>query len=134
VPRLTATTLESEEQCYECYPRAAAYVAYLRDRVIWVGLGCGNGVVKCIGIHIESSDSTTNLSHSTPNPTPKTRPYDRVQVAFDVDATKHLLSAAAALGAPLDCVVWNHPYPAVRSEADAMECRERARIVGGPYP
>jgi hypothetical protein len=33
-----------------------------RDRPC-VGLGCGNGVgfvVKCIGIHIESSDSTTN--------------------------------------------------------------------------
>ena len=43
----------------------------------WVGLGCGNGVgfvVKCIGIHIESSDSTTNPSHSTQNPTPKTHP------------------------------------------------------------
>ena len=27
----------------------------------WVGLGCGNGVgfvVKCVGIHVEASDST----------------------------------------------------------------------------
>ena len=32
-------------------------------RLIWVGLGCGNGVgfvVKCIGIHIKSQDYTTN--------------------------------------------------------------------------
>ena len=45
----------------------------------WVCFGCVNGVgfvVKCIGIHIESSDSTTNPSHSIQNSTPNTHPYN----------------------------------------------------------
>ena len=44
------------------------YIAYG-----WV-LGVVGFVVNCIGIHIESSDSTTNPSHSTQNLTPKTHP------------------------------------------------------------
>jgi hypothetical protein len=84
----------------------------------WVRLGCGNGVgfvVKCKGIHIESSDSTTNPSHSTQNPTPKTHPCcDAAAVSALIAAmcdAAHRGECGVGVGTPAPSPHPPHPTP-----------------------
>jgi hypothetical protein len=57
--------------------------------------------VKCVGIHVECQDFTTNPSHSSPNPTPKTHPTQSSgeesppPAMYDDDAARQALTVEA---------------------------------------